>query len=47
MRKKYIIPDSCCEPMEARLGFLAASHEGYDTDPFETGFVMAPDTNWL
>ncbi len=47
MRKRYLTPDACCEPLEARLDFLAASNEGYDTDPFEPGFVYGPDNVWL
>jgi len=42
MRKKYIHPEVCSEPAEASYGFLTASHEYYDNDPFDPGFIMLP-----
>lgn len=42
MRTKYIRPEFISEPVEVSYNFLAASNEGYDTDPFDTGFTINP-----
>ena len=47
MKKKYITPEFSSEPLETRYGFLTGSAEGYDTDPFDPGFIMDVNTEWL
>ncbi|MBR4809288.1 MAG: hypothetical protein IK031_03305 [Bacteroidales bacterium] len=39
MKKTYISPAFCDEPMEASIGFLQQSNEGYDVDPFNPDFI--------
>lgn len=39
MKKLYSPPAICHEPLEVMRGFLFESHEGYDVDPFNPGFI--------
>ena len=43
MKTLYIRPEFFSEPVEVSRSFLAASNEGYDIDPFDTGFTVSID----